>query len=175
MDHPLPPDASDAAAPGEIFSVGAAFNLGGAAFAKCYWPLVAVAAIGFGIGSVRYAVGMATDMVAPLSSVVLSALVEWPLYPGMAYVGICAVRDGKVRVEDVFLGYRCYGRSLLLGLLLAVAFMVGMIPGGLLLGGWLFVSISLGFPHVITILVAILLGLTRARQPQRAASAPEPP
>ena len=123
MDHPgddpgqedaaFPPPVSPApaaiTAPDVPFTVGNAFDLGWKSFTSCYGPLLGVSAIFFGIG---IGIGL-VGAVIPLADFVLNVLIGWALYPGMAYVGIRACREGRAEVGDLFVGFQCYGRSLL--------------------------------------------------------------
>ncbi|MHC5115036.1 MAG: hypothetical protein ACYTGP_11490 [Planctomycetota bacterium] len=161
--HPTePPPAADTVAlpePGVPLTVGNAFRVGGAAFSRCFGGLVAVAFIGLAISLACEFAGA----VIPFVNVVLAVVIGWPLYPGAFYVGVTAAREGRVDVADLFIGFRWYGRSLLVCLIMFAVTLTCFVP--VIVSGLTLVAIG-GFtgnmPWAVIVLVmgaSLLLSL----------------
>lgn len=117
------------------YSFGGAFERGMAVFKSNYGVLLGTAAVIFGTSVVDMAVRAVLEQVEPLL-IVLWALpftfcVTIPLSAGAMLVGARAARGGKAQITDLFLGYKRLGWVILWALLVSLAFIGLMIPGGI--------------------------------------------
>lgn len=135
------------------FSVGGALSVGWQAFTGSYGPLVLAALILIGVNMGATVVGL----VIPLADVLVYVLVIWPLTPGLAYVGILACRDGRVDSEKLFVGFQCYGRSLLLGLIM-IAVSIGCVIPMAIAGVAVAVVIGAGLGTPVLIILPLAAG-----------------